>query len=199
MIKKTKSLIFMSIIAISADAISKEIGYDYVQGTYNSITDDSLGVDIDGSGFSVSGSFSLSPNIALTALFGSTNYDRIAGLDIDANEFNFGITAHTSVAPNTDIFGTFAIVNGEVEVSDGYDSASDDDSGNSITVGLRHMVTDSLEISAGLSRLAIFDETSNAAGFGVRFYAGEKVSFGVGYSSGDDVETLSLGARVDFK
>ena len=199
MLKTTKHLLAISIIAISTNAMSKDISYDYVQGTYSSITDDSLGVDIDGDGFAVSGSFSVSPNIAVTALLGSTSYDRVAGIEIDANEFDFGITAHTSIAPSTDIFGTFLIVNGEVEVSDGFTTISDDDTGNSITVGLRHMASNTVEISAAFSRVDIFDDTGNTTGFGARFYANEKFSFGVGYSTGDDVDALLLNARIDIK
>ena len=199
MLKTTKHLLAISIMAISTNAMSKDISYDYVQGTYSSLTDSSLGVDIDADGFAVSGSFSVSPNIAVTALLGSTSFDRTAGVDIDTNEFDFGITAHTSVAPGTDIFGNFSIVNGEVEASYGFTTISDDDTGNSITVGLRHMPSESVELSAAFTRVDIFDDTGNTTGFGVRFYANEKISFGVGYSTGDDVDALILGARIDIK
>ncbi|MDT8452848.1 MAG: outer membrane beta-barrel protein [Gammaproteobacteria bacterium] len=199
MLKTTKHLLAMSIIAISTNAMSKDISYDYVQGTYSSITDDSLGVDIDGDGFAVSGSFSVSPNIAVTALLGSTSYDRIAGIDIDSNEFDFGITAHTSIAPNTSVFGNFSIVNAEVEASDSFTTISDDDTGNAISVGIRHMASENIEIGVGLSRADIFDDTANTFGFGARFYANEKFSIGVGYRTGDDVAALLLNARIDIK
>lgn len=199
MLKTTQYLLAISIIAISTNAMSQGISYDYIQGTYSSLTDDSLGVDVDGDGFAVAGSFSVSPNIAVTALLGSTSFDRVAGLDIDANEFNFGITAHTSIAPGTDFFGNFSIVNGEVEVSDGFTTLSDDDTGNSITIGLRHMASNTVEISAAFSRVDIFDGTGNTTGFGARFYANEKISFGIGYSTGDDVDTFLLSARIDLK
>ena len=85
---------------------------------------------------------------------------------------------------------------GEVEVSDGFTTISDDDTGNIIDFGLRHMVSDTLELIAVFSRTDIFDDTSNATGFGLRFYSDEKLSLGVGYTIGDDVDTLLLNVRV---
>lgn len=199
MLKAAKNIIVISVMAMSTNAMSKDISYDYVQGTYTSSTDSSLGVDIDADGFAVGGSLSVSPNIAITALLGSTSFDRVAGIDIDANEFNFGITAHTSVAPNTDVFGNFSIVNGEVEASDGFITVSDDDTGNAITVGLRHMASDAVEFSAEFSRVDLFDDTENTVGVEARFYANEKFSFGIGYNTGNDFDALQLSARIDIK
>lgn len=192
-------MVVASILVLSSNAFSKEISYDYVQGTYSSITDSSLGVDVDGNGFAASGSFSISPNIAITALYGAVSFDRVFGIDVDATELDFGITAHTSIVPNTDIFGNFSVINGKVEASDGFTTISDDDTGNSISVGIRHMATDKAEISAGFSRVDIFDDTANTFGVGARFYANEKLSIGIGYSIGDDVDTFLLNARIDIK
>lgn len=194
-----RSLLAISMLALSTAAFSKEISYDFIQGTYSSITDSTLGVDIDGTGFSVAGSVSISPNIAFTALYGATSFDRFLGIDVDATEMDFGITAHTSIAPNTDVFGSFSVVNGEVEASDGFTTISDDDTGHSIVIGLRHMATNNVEIDVAFAQVDIFDDTSNALGLGARFYANEKFSVGVGYSTGDDIDTLLLNARVDFK
>ena len=192
-------LIAASILALSSNVFSKEISYNYIQGTYSSITDSSLGVDVDGNGFAASGSFSISPNIAITALYGTVSFDRVLGIDVDATELDFGITAHTSIAPSTDVFGNFSVINAEIEASDGFTTISDDDTGNSITIGIRHMATDKIEISAGFSRVDIFDDTANAFGFGARFYANDKFSIGIGYSTGDDVDTLLLNARIDIQ
>lgn len=199
LITARKTLLAISMLALSTAAFSKEISYDFVQGTYASITDSSLGVDIDGTGFFVVGSVSISPNIAFTALYGTTSFDRFLGVDVDASEVNFGITAHTSIAPNTDVFGSFSVVNEEVEISDGFTTISNDDTGHSIAIGLRHMAINNVEIDVAFAQVDIFDDTSNVLGLGARFYANEKLSIGVGYGTGDDVDTLLLNARIDFK
>ena len=198
-IKTKKSLLAMSIMVFSVNAFSKAISYDYIQGAYSSLTDSGLGFDVDGDGFAAGGSFSVSPNIAVTALLGVISFDRVGGVDLDVSEFNFGLTAHTAVAPGTDVFGNFSVVNAEVELSDGFTTISDDDTGNTITFGLRHMASDSVEIDASFARVDLFDTTGNTIGFGARFYANDKFSIGVGYATGDDVDTLFLNARIDIK
>ena len=198
-VSKQQCLLAAAILVASSSAMSKEISYDYVQGTYASSTDSSIpGFDIDSDGFGISGSFSIAPNVALTAGFAATSFDRILGIDIDTTEFAFGITGHTSVAPGTDIYGNFSIVMADVEISDGFTTFTDDDTGNAISVGLRHAATDVVELEVALSRVDIFDDTSNTFGFGARFYANEKVSLGIGYSTGDDVDTLLLNVRADI-
>jgi hypothetical protein len=83
-----------------------------------------------------------------------------------------------------------------IEESDGFTTISDDDSGNIITLGFRHMASDTLELAASFSRTDIFDDTSNQTAFGLRFYSSEKMSLGAGYSTGDDVDVLLFDIRV---
>jgi len=188
------------ILAISTNAFSQEFSYDFIQGTYSSSSVD-IGSgygDIDASGFGASGSFSITPNIALTGSFGTTNFDTFLGVDIDATEFTFGITAHTAIAPKTDIYGGFSVLMADMEASDGVITVSDDDTGNVISAGLRHMVSDNVELNAGFSLVDVFEDTSNSFGLGARFYSEENVSFGIGYTTGDDVDTILLNARIDI-
>jgi len=194
-----RSLLAISMLALSTTVLSKEISYDFIQGTYSSITDSSLGVDIDGSGFAISGSVSISPSVAFTALYGDVSYDRFLGVEADATEMGFGITAHTSIAQNTDVLGYFSVINVEVEVSNSFASISDDDTGHSIGIGLRHMATDNVEIDIAFTQADIFDDTGNQIGLGARFYANDKLSFGVGYGMEDDVDALLLNIRAEFK
>ena len=198
-ISKNKYLLAVAMVAFSSAALSKEISYDFIQGTYSSIsiTDSSL-PDIDGNGFSVSGSFSVSPNLAINAGYEAASFDRVLGIDMDATALTFGITAHTAVAPGTDVFGSFSVLNADVEASDGFTTISDDDIGNIIGIGLRHMLSEAVELAIGVSRTDVFDDTSNTFGFGARFYANDTFSVGVGYSTGDDTDTILLNARVDI-
>ena len=184
------------ILAIPTRAISQEFNYDYIQGTYGSSTIDTGIGDVDANGFGVSGSFSISQNVAFSAGFSTESADTFLGIDLDANSTIFGITGHSSSGSKTDIFGGFSVLMGEIEASDGFTTLSDDDTGNIIEFGIRHMVTDTVELTAAFSRTDIFDDTSNQTGFGLRFYSDEKLSLGVGYATGDDVDTLLLNVRV---
>ena len=122
MINRTiqQSLLTVAILSASSSVISKEISYSYIDATYASITDSSLNEDIDGDGFGVSGSFSVAPAIALTASFSSTSYDTFQGIDVDFTELTFGVTAHASVAPGTDVYGGFSVLKINSEVSNGF-------------------------------------------------------------------------------
>ncbi len=198
-ISKNKYLFAVTMLVVSSAALSKEISYDFIQGTYSSIsiTDSSL-PDIDGNGFSVSGAFSVSPNLAINAGYGSTSFDRVLGVDIDTTALTFGITAHTTIAPGTDVLGSFSVLNSDVKVSDEFRTVSDDEIGNIISIGLRHTLSETVELAIGASRTNIFDDTSNTFGFGARFYANETFSVGVGYRTGDDTDSILLNARIDI-
>ena len=198
-ISKQKCLLATTILVMSSSALSKEISYNYLQGTFSSITDSSLpSQDVDANDYKASGSFSISRNMALTAGFGVTDFDRVQGIDIEATAITFGITGHTSVASRTDIYGNFSILLEDIKVSDGFTTLKDDDTGNVISFGLRHMASDTVELELIFSRVDVFDDATNTFGLGARFYANDKLSIGVGYSTADDVDALILNARIDI-
>lgn len=196
-----RCLLVAILLATPLTSFSKEISYDYIEGTYSSLTIDtgtSVG-DLDGNGLGISGSFSVTPAIAITAGFISTNYDEFLGVDIDTSEFAVGITGHVGIAPNTDIYGNFSVLKGRIELSDGFTSYDDTDTGNVISAGIRFLATENIELQVGFSRVDIFDESDNGFGGSLRFYASEKFSLAAGYSTVDDVDAFSLNARLDFK
>lgn len=195
-ISKQQTLLAAVILATSTGAVAKDISYDFIQGTYNSVDIDN---GPDGDGLGISGSFSITPHIAFSAGYSSTDFDLFNGNDVDINEFNFGLTAHTSVAPGTDVFGNFSIVKAEIERSNIFFTDEEDDTGNAITLGLRHMASQQVELDLNFSRVDVFDDAETAIGFGARFYASNKLSLGIAYATGDDVDTLSFSVRYDFK
>lgn len=191
-------LLAIAILTASTSVISKEISWSYIEGTYASVTDSSLAEDIDGDGLGVFGSFAITPNIALGAGYSATSFDTYRGVDVDTSSLTFGVNVHGLVAPGTAIHGFFDVLKVNAEATDGITTIDDDDTGNVIGIGLRHMATDAIEIDIGLSRTDVFDDTSNTFGLGARFYANEKISFGIGYATGDDVDSLLLNLRVDI-
>lgn len=182
-----------------SNAISAGLSYNYVEATYGSITvDTGLSDDLEGTAIGVSGSFEVSPNIAVAAGYSQASYDRFFGIDFDSSAFVFGITAHTLVSPKTDINAGISMMSADVEASDGFTTVSDDDTGTVISIGLRHLISSSVELEAGFDQVDIFDDISNTVGFGARFYTSEQFSLAVGYTTGDDVDTYLLNARFDY-
>ncbi len=202
MIKSTGIIIFFFItsIALPSSAMAREINYDYIQGTYRSFTDSSPGTDVNADGFAINGSFGATSNLAIVAGYGTRDYDRHLGLDVNFTELNLGLTSHSSITPETDIFGSFSVLKVEGEIDDGSTTTSDSDTGNTISVGLRHMINNTVELNASLTRENIFDDTIIINSFGARLYASEIFSVGVGYFTGnDDVDAILLNVRIDFK
>lgn len=189
-----RSVLIMTTLASSSSVLGKEISYDYIQGGYiNTFSSDPLP---NGEGFEFSGSFSVMSNIAITAGYERTDFDKQSGIDVDTTAIDLGVTAHTSTfAPGASLFVNLSARGGEVEASDG---AYKYDTGYVVSLGLRTMVTDIFEIDTALSREDLFDDHDASFGFAGRIYASEKVSFGAGYVVSRNAESFEFNARVDF-
>lgn len=190
----------MMTFVVSPHVVAKEISYDYIQGTYVSTTIDGgeLLASIEGRGFAMSGSISISQNVAFIAGFRATEFDRFFGIEFDTTELTLGLSSHKSIAPKTDVFFTLAMFVADVEISNEFDTYSEDDTGNVIRLGFRHLVTNEIELNMSLSRVDVFDDKSNSFELGVVFLSNDDLSFGVGYETGDDVDTLLLNIRIDI-
>lgn len=192
-----QNLLAAALLSISTNITAKGISYDYVQGSYESITDSSIpNNDVDADAFGIEGSISVAQYVALSARYATASYDRVLGVEIDAKELIFGVTAHTAAAASTDVFGKLSIIKGDIEASNGF---SDDDTGNIISAGLRHKVNDKIELDVIISRVDIFDDTTNSIGVGARYYVSNPVSLGIGYDTSDDLDQLIFNARYEFK
>ena len=194
-----KALIATLFIFVSNNLFAKDINYDYIEATYSTIKDTSLPVDINAKGISAFGSKSISKNLAMTASVGYISSDEVFGVTVDGTEFDFGILGHASIAQGTDIYGGFSIGKVNTEATDGSIKIKDNDTGNTIVLGLRHIATDSIELEVGVSRDDFFNDISNSFGAGVRFYASKDISIGVGIESGDNVDTYLFKVRLDIQ
>ena len=191
-----RSVLIISTLASSSSVLGKEISYDYIQGGFiNTLSSDPVP---NGEGFEFSGSFSVMSNIAITAGYESTDFDKQSGIDADTAAFDLGVTAHNSTfAPGASLFVNLSVLGGEVEAS-GATSSYEYDTGYAVSIGLRSMVTDLFEIDTALSREDLFDDHDASFGFAGRIYASEKLSFGAGYVVSRNAESLEFNARVDF-
>lgn len=189
-----RSILIMTTLASSSSVMGKEISYDYIQGGFiNTLGSDPVP---DGEGFEFSGSFSVMSNIAITAGYERTDFDERSGIDVDTATYDLGVTAHNStIAPGASLFVNLSVLGGEVEASDG---AYKYDTGYAVSVGLRSMVTDIIEIETALSREDLFDDHDALFVFAGRVYTSEKLSFGAGYVVSRNAESLEFNARVNF-
>ncbi len=198
--KAIQRTVLVAILVASSDVISKEISYNYIQGTYisTSVDSDAAGGDIDGNGFGLSGSFSVAPELAITASYGGRSFDTFQGVDVDSTSLTLGVTFYSSGESGTSAFANISALRGEVESTNGFTTIDDNDTGFIMSFGLRHMATDALELELNYFHTDIFDDTDNTVGLGARFYATEKFSLGIGYETSNDIDTLLLNARFNI-
>jgi opacity protein-like surface antigen len=182
-----------TLLATTTPSHAYDFSYNYVEGSYASSTDDSLGVDIDSTIIGLFGSFEVSESVAITAGYAGADYDDI---DVDATSLQIGATLHTSVGQMTDAYLNLSLLKVDYDLPPPF--ADEDDSGFGIIAGVRHAINDKVELEAAYLHVDIFDETSNQIGFGARFYFTSSASFGLSYATGDDVDTFTGDIRVQF-
>ncbi|MDH5711793.1 MAG: porin family protein [Gammaproteobacteria bacterium] len=176
---------------LSAHASASNFNYNYVEIGSASSTNDSLGVDIDYSAIGISGSYALNEDIALTATYTSGSYDDIP---IDTNESRFGLTAHHAINNKLDFLIGASYLQAELETSVG----NADDTGYNLSAGLRQIVTDGAEFDAYFIQTNLFDNSNSVLNLGIRVNLSKALSLRLGYSTGDNVESISMKLRVEM-
>jgi hypothetical protein len=192
-----QSILTLVILAASSGVLSKEISYNFIQASYvGSSVDINLENDLEADGVQIEGSFGITPNIALTASYRYVNFDSFQGVDISATNFKLGITPHTSIGSETSLFGTFSALIWDVDAD--VSAINDNDVGFAVDFGFRHMVVEVVEVEVIFLHEDAFEVVNNSLGFGARFYSSDKISLGISYSIGSDIEILLLNARIDI-
>ena len=178
-------------LASSSSALSKGISYDFIQGTYvSSSIETSTGTENDGDGLGISGSFSVAPEIAITASYDDEKIDTPQGSDIDSTSLAVGATVYSSGESGTSAFANISALRREVDTTH--------DSGFIMSFGLRHMPGSVLELELNYSSTVIFDDTDHTVGVGARFFASENISLGIGYETSSDIDSILLNARFNL-
>ncbi len=189
------------LMLLTPKAYAQDISYNYVQFTYISDTID-FGESVDeveGSGIGLTLSLGFSPTFAMRLAVASTSLDSFQGIKVDDSKVTtLGVTAHTSVFDNTNIYAIISALKAEFTVIDGMNTLSDSDIGGEIEAGLRHMFSDIFEIELRASYTSVFGEKQNAHGVDARLYVWNSLSIGLGYDVSDDGHALLLATRMDI-
>lgn len=194
-------IITTALLVQANSAAGEDISFDYVEIVYFSDTVDvgSSSDNIEGNGIGFELSLGISPSFAMRFAVASTTFRTFQSIDIDSSKTTtLGVTAHTSVASGTAIFGDVSVVLAETVATVGAEEVSDDDIGGIVDVGLRHMVTEGLEVELAASHTEVFGYSVNAYEVSGRLFLRKKFSVGFGYSDSHDVESLFLNARMNI-
>ena len=185
---------------LSSNAMSQDISFDYVQAKYTFASVD-LGAstdEIDGNGIGLSLSLGFAPSFALTLAVLDTTFDSFQGLGVDtAKATTLGVTAHIPTASRSELFANLSALKAEITENDGVEITSDRDYGYAASIGLRHLVSDTFELELGISHAYVFDRADNSFKADARLYIRNRLSLGIGYITGDSVDSFSLNLRFD--
>jgi long-subunit fatty acid transport protein len=180
--------------------------YSYVEGGWQSIEledDGTFGDDLDGDGFAVGASFAVTDMLHIFASYGDSDLDlNLFGFDVNVgySTLTAGAGLNFDVSETVDVVGQLAYVDAEVDVSvPGFGSASEDESGYGLAVGVRGMVTEDFELNASINYVDLGGDASDTTfSFGGVYSFTPVFALQAGFSFGDDVNSIGVGARLAF-
>ncbi|MEW6995038.1 porin [Colwelliaceae bacterium MEBiC 14330] len=174
--------------------------WTYVQGSYVMFDiEDSDG--LEPSGFGVKGSRLIGDNFFVMGGFSLLN-DEVAlygvSVDVDYAQLSLGLGYRYGLTESSDIYMAVSYEDVALKASAGGFSENESDNGYGIQVGVRSMVTDSIELSGSLGTVSIDSESETAFGLGADYFINKNFSLGLGYSSSDDMDTTSFNLRYSY-
>ena len=163
-----------------------ELGYDFVE------LDLGGGVDVDGDGWAVGGSFEIGDNLFGFASYGDTGFD----FSVDLTQLQIGLGWRTPLSDSTDFFARAAYLNAEIDAS-GFGSI--DESGYGLGIGVRSNISDLIELYGEIAYADLgSDSDSTAVGAGIYFNISDGFALGLGASVDSDVTAYGARARFYF-
>jgi len=162
-----------------------EMEYTYIEANFLWTDSDGLGEELTGG--EITGSLELPLNL-FVQLTGSQLSD-----STDVDQYRLGVGWHFGLIPRLDAYGIASYAETEIDGSGG----SFDDEGWVFELGLRFLLTDSLEVNGSMEWVDL-DESDVGGSLGVRYYIIDALSLGARVETLDSDETISVGARFEL-
>ena len=192
MLRKVYGLILMM---FAAPAFAADISYNFIEVGYQEIDIDGGlfgGLDIDGDGYGIGGSFELNENWFIAASYSNADFD----FGVDYDELMLGTGYHVPISDNADFYGMFSYLKAEAS-ADGFVSADED--GYAATIGLRGMIGERFELNGSLAYIDFGSgDDTTAFGAGALYNFTDTVAAGFSIDIDDDVTAYGIGLRVYF-
>lgn len=173
----------------------QELTYDWVELQYVDTEIEASGpggdVDIDGDGFAVAGSFSLTESFQVIGSYSDLDFD----FDVDATAFSIGGGYRYGIGEQTDLVASLSYVSGEVDTAFG----DADDDGFALAAGLRSFVHEQIELEGGVAYVDLDESGDETSLFGEgRYWFNDEFAVGAGLNLGDDTTTFVISGRYSF-
>jgi len=186
------TLSLLSLTNASADTFN----YNYAQAGYSFIND----FDID-QGIKISGSYDVAYNInVLGSYFISTSSDPKQADDVDLDVYTLGVGYHADISDTTDVLAEIGLFNTSADAKIGSHTVNKDDSGYTLSAGVRHKLQDNIELQARFDHRNSDDITDNTFTLGGRYYFKSNWSAGLDFNTGadDGSESITGSLRYQF-
>jgi hypothetical protein len=163
-------------------ATASAVSYNYVDVRY-------VDVDgpLDGVGAEISGS--ISPNLFLRG-----GFSLLSGRGLDVDTLRAEIGYHTALNPQVDLLGTIGAIYSEIDPPG---SSKDDDTGLTMSGGLRAMLAPQIEGSAIVRHDRIFSSSNTDFTLGGLFHINNQWAVGASYTFDSD-DTITVGGRFNY-
>jgi hypothetical protein len=168
---------------------SPQFNYSYVEISYDESDFDVGGGDIDGDGFTLSGSYQINDEWHAFASYGTADLD--FGVDVDTLAIGAGYVL--PLRDDVDLYGRVLYINQDVDVPAG----DSDEDGLGLQLRVRALVADNVEVEGGIQYVDV-GENDTSLQAGARYYFTEEFSAGVGLTFGGDTDGIGINARFSF-
>lgn len=198
---KNKRLLLSSILAASVftsvPAIAASPDFNLVSASYDTVEADGM----TPSGFSFLGTHLLNENVFLAASYASLSDDlkfcfgACAKIEVTTNQLNLGVGYRYGLNSTTDVYAAGYYVNLEIEASYDGESDSESEGGYGAEIGIRLMLTDSVEAFANVNYAKVEELTDDFVTAGAFYSVNEVFALGASYRLSDG---YSISARYYF-
>ncbi|MCK5387005.1 MAG: hypothetical protein KAJ39_07455 [Gammaproteobacteria bacterium] len=151
----------------------------------------------DFTGLTLTGSFEIDKDIFVIARYAALTNDDL-GVDLDYDDISIGAGYHMPIDAKTDAVFTVSFDSAEANfVIPFFGNVTADDTGILLTAGVRHNLNAKVELAAGIYHVTTFDGDTGIQAE-ARYNINNKMSAGLGFTSGDYLDGLNLNFRMGF-
>jgi opacity protein-like surface antigen len=203
-----KAAIALAMLTLPGAVLAESPNWNKVDASYldTDVSLDGAG-DLSFDGFRVGGSAAINPDlIVLDNLFVFADFDSVSsddsGFDLDIDFLSAGIGSYKHLTETTDLYATASFERAKSEASIFGFSESSSDKTWGVGLGLRSMLTPSVEVDAKLDYVA-FDEELIRFNLSAFYHVTKNFSLGLGYETHRetqdlDIDSLSATVRYSF-
>jgi len=176
-------------MAVSMAMAENDINWNYVSLSHHSVNVDGVAeLGIDDStfdGFGISGSALLSNNFFITGGYTELSGD-ILYFDGDIDTAAIGLGYRHSISNSTDIYGVVSYQHVNTKIDFGGYSESDSDNATEVDVGVRSMVSDSIELMGAINYVTGYGNSDTGETVSAVYHFNKSLGIGLEYSHFQD-------------